>query len=105
MLAGSTSLQYQSSCSPWMSILCVCSGGFRVRVTAVVPLSSKMKTMPTSGGRKARSQLRPFIAWVGSQIRASGKTEQIAAATQVSTVLSGMLRSDTATAYRQASPA
>jgi len=34
------------------------------------------------------------------QIRVSGKTEQIAAATQVSTVLSGMLRSDTATAYR-----
>ena len=51
--------------------------------------------MPASGGRKARSQLRPFIAWVRSQIRASGKTEQIAAATQVSTVLSGMLRSDT----------
>jgi hypothetical protein len=95
MLAGSTSSQYQSSWSARMSILCVCSGGFRVRVTAVVPLSSKMKAMPASEGRKARSQLRPFIAWVGSQIRASRKAEQIAAATQVSTVLSGMLRSDT----------
>lgn len=41
----------------------------------------------------ARSQLRPRIAWVGSQIRASGKALHTAAATHASTVLSGMLRS------------
>jgi hypothetical protein len=95
MLASSTSSQYQSSWSARMSIRCVCSGVFRVRVNAVVPLFSKMKDHAYLRGKEARSQLCPFIAWVGSQIRASGKTEQIAAATQVSTVLSGMLRTDT----------
>jgi hypothetical protein len=39
--------------------------------------------------------LRPFIAWVGSHIRAAGKAVQMAEATQASTVLSGMLRSGT----------